>query len=136
MSHLTKHGVGLGYLSTIRADDGGPRVHPVCPFLGDGKLFVVVPRSSPKSGDLRVDPRYMLHAFPDEQDPEFSIRGKARLVTDPEEREVATRSVTFAAGVRDHDDVFVLDVERADSTAWVNWAKADTYAVRKKWVAS
>ena len=31
--------------------------------------------------------------------------------------------------------VFALDIERADSTTWANWAKADTYPIRKKWTA-
>jgi hypothetical protein len=133
---LHRHGVALGYLATIRAGDAGPRVHPVRPFVGEGRLFVAIPRSSPKSADLRADPRYMLHAFPADHDPEFSIRGRARLVIDESEREIARKAVSFAAGVRDEDEVFVLDIERADSTTWSNWAQADTYAVRRKWIAS
>jgi hypothetical protein len=131
---LFRHDVGLGYLSTIRSDDGGPRVHPVCPFIGAGRLFVAIPRTSPKSADLRADPRYMLHTFPDEHDPEFSIRGQSRFVTEPGGRKVAEDAVTFATGVRRDDDVFELCIERADSTTWENWAQADTYAVRRKWV--
>jgi hypothetical protein len=134
LSLLTRHGIGLGYLATARHDDGGPRVHPVCPFVGEGKLFIAIPRSSPKSADLRADPRYMLHAFPDEQDPEFSVRGRAQLVTEPSERDLAVRSVTFASGVRDDDDVFVLDIERADSTTWENWKQPDARPVRKHWI--
>jgi hypothetical protein len=133
---LFRHGVGLGFLATIRAGDQGPRVHPVCPFVGEGRLFLAIPQTSPKSADLRGDGRYMLHAFPADQDAEFSIRGRARLVTDPDERALAERSVSFASGVRPHDDAFVLDIERADSTTWMNWAQADTYAVRKTWPAS
>lgn len=40
----------------------------------------------------------------------------------------------FLATVRSDDDVFELNTERADATTWVNWAQADTYAVRRKWV--
>jgi hypothetical protein len=133
---LHRHGIGLAYLATIRSTDGGPRVHPVCPFIGEGRLFVAIPQASPKSADLRSDPRYMLHTFPTDQDPEFSIRGRAQVVTDATDRTIAESSVSFAAGVRAHDDVFELDIERADTTTWVNWAKADTYAVRRKWLAS
>lgn len=132
---LYKTGDPIGYLATIRADDGGPRVHPVCPFIGEGRLYVAIPQASPKSADLRSDPRYMLHAFPADEDREFSIRGRARLVTDPAERSIAEEAVSFASGVRSHDDVFELDIERADTTTWVNWAQADTHAVRRKWVA-
>ena len=133
---LFQHDVGLGFLSTVRAADGGPRVHPVCPFVGEGRLFVAVPQASPKSADLRADGRYMLHAFPAERDAEFSVRGRVRLVTGAGERAIAAAAVSFASGVREHDDVFVLQIARADATTWANWAEADTYAVRQRWIAS
>jgi hypothetical protein len=47
-----------------------------------------------------------------------------------------SEAATFATGVRDDEDVFCLDIERADSTIWANWAQADTYPIRKKWTAS
>jgi len=77
----------------------------------------------------------MFHSFPDREDPEFSMRGRARLVTDAAERSAVTSAATFATGVRDDEDVFELDLERADSTTWVNWAQADTYPVRRRWHA-
>jgi hypothetical protein len=110
-------------------------VHPVSPFLADGRLYVTIPVTSPKRSDLRADPRYMLHSFPDKEDPEFSIRGHARLVDDAAERASVAAACPFAAGVRPDDDVFELDIERADSTTWMNWAQADTYPVRKRWRA-
>lgn len=76
----------------------------------------------------------MLHAFPAEEDAEFSVRGRARLVEDAPERDAVAEACPFATGVRDDDDVFELNTERADATTWVNWAQADTYAVRRKWV--
>lgn len=97
---------------------------------------MTIPCRSPKTRDLQDNPRYMLHSFPDKEDPEFSVRGTARLVTDAAEREVVAGAATFATGVRDDEDVFALDIERADSTTWMKWAQADTYAVRRKWVAS
>ncbi len=132
---LHRFGVGLAFLATVRSDDGGPRVHPVCPILGEGRLFVSVPKHSPKNADLRANPLYMLHAFPDEQDPEFSVRGRATLVTGAA-RDLAKAAATFATGVRDDEDVFELGIERADSTRWENWATPETYAVRSKWLAS
>jgi hypothetical protein len=132
---LTRLGDPIGYLSTIRHDDGGPRVHPVCPFIGEGRLYITIPRSSPKRLDLRADPRYMFHAFPDDKDAEFSIRGTARLVTEPSERAIAAAACPFATGVQIDDDVFELGVDRADSTTWMNWAQADTYPERERWDA-
>jgi hypothetical protein len=131
---LHRHGIALGYLATVRHNDGGPRVHPTCPFLVGGRLYVAIPVTSPKRLDLRSNPSYMLHAFPDEGDLEFSIRGRARLVGAGEERMAVAAACPFASGVHDADDVFELNIERADSTRWENWAQADTYPVRKKWV--
>ena len=131
---IHRHGIGLAYLATVRHDDGGPRVHPTCPFLMDGTFYIAIPKRSPKRLDLRSNPEFMLHAFPDEEDPEFSFRGRARPVENAEERAKVAAACPFASGVGEDDDVFALEIERADSTTWANWAKADTYPVRKKWV--
>ena len=77
----------------------------------------------------------MLHSFPDNEDPEFSMRGTARLVTGAA-RQLAADSAVFATGVRDDEDVFELDIERADATRWENWNTPQTKPVRRKWVAS
>jgi hypothetical protein len=98
-----------------------------------GRLYVIIPRVSPKVRDLRGDPRFMLHTYPDDRDPEFSFRGRARFVTDRDERQAVDDACTFAAGVRDDDEVFELGIERADATTWENWAQADTYPVRRSW---
>lgn len=73
---LYQHGLGLGFLSTVRPD-GGPRVHPICPVLFDGALLgMIVP--GPKLQDLRRDPRYALHSEtspPPHHDDAFYITG-------------------------------------------------------------
>jgi hypothetical protein len=69
-------GVGLAFLGTVR-NDGGPRVHPVCPVLTDAGLFaLIIP--SPKLGDLARDGQYALHSFPcaDNEDA-FYLAGRA-----------------------------------------------------------
>ena len=55
--------VGLGYLATVRKD-GGQRVHPVCPVIANGGLYVFVGNQSPKIHDLLRDGRFALHSFP------------------------------------------------------------------------
>jgi hypothetical protein len=76
-----QYGPGLGYLATIRAD-GGPRVHPVSPFITHHGLFCFV-IDSPKRHDLERDGRYALHSFPPEDsDDEAYVSGLAQLVTD------------------------------------------------------
>jgi hypothetical protein len=132
---LYRLGDGIGLLASVRAADGGPRVHPVCVTMADGRLHLSIPRRSPKNADLRADPRYMLHAFPADEDAEFSVRGTARLAVGAERESVAA-AATFATGVREDEDVFVLDIERADSTTWLNWNTPQTSPVRRRWVAS
>ncbi len=78
-----EHGVGLGFLATVRPD-GGPRVHPICPVLTDDGLFaLIVP--GPKLNDLRRDGRYALHTEtfpPPRHDDAFYVTGAATEVTD------------------------------------------------------
>ncbi|HEY7268862.1 MAG TPA: pyridoxamine 5'-phosphate oxidase family protein [Dehalococcoidia bacterium] len=73
--------VGLGFLSTVRKD-GGPRVHPMCPLIHDGRLLAfLIP--SPKANDLIRDPRYAMHTFPcDTNEDAFYVTGAATLVRD------------------------------------------------------
>jgi pyridoxine/pyridoxamine 5'-phosphate oxidase len=84
--------VGLGYLATVRKD-GGPRVHPVCPVIAHGGLYVFIGNHSPKVHDLRRDGRFALHAFPHPAvDDEFYVSGRVRRVDDQ-----AVRQVVYAA---------------------------------------
>jgi hypothetical protein len=82
---LYAFGVGLAFLSTVRRD-GGPRVHPMCPVIHDGRLLAfLIP--SPKARDLRRDPRYAMHSFPMENNEDaFYLTGDAREVHDTDHR--------------------------------------------------
>jgi hypothetical protein len=76
----------VSFLGTIRVD-GGPRVHPVTPWILDGHLYVRMFDTSPKVADLTRDPRYALHSMMDNDDGdggEFSLRGRAELIRDPD----------------------------------------------------
>lgn len=77
------HGVGIGFLATVRRD-GGPRVHPICPILTQDALFaLIVP--GPKLADLRREGQYALHCLtspPPRQDDAFYIAGKVTEVAD------------------------------------------------------
>src|SRR5256884_9314736 len=78
---IHQYGPGLGYLATVRTD-GGPRVHPVSPFITRDGLFCFV-IDSPKRRDLERDGRYALHSYPPEDsDDEAYVSGRARQVTD------------------------------------------------------
>jgi hypothetical protein len=71
-----QHGLGLGFLATVRRD-GGPRVHPVCPVISTAGLHVLI-LPGPKRGDLRRDGRYS----PPRQDDGFAVSGRAREEND------------------------------------------------------
>ena len=77
-----QHGLGLGFLATVRAD-GGPRVHPVCPVISAAGLHVLI-LPGPKRGDLRRDGRYSLHSEtypPPREDDGFAVSGRAAEVS-------------------------------------------------------
>lgn len=110
---LYQYGVGLGMLATVRRD-GGPRLHPVCPVVTHGGLWVFVVNRSPKVHDLRRDGRYALHAHPpDDRDDEFFVAGPTRAVDDAE-LEAAVLEVYLAQGTTSEDHtLFELLVDRA-----------------------
>jgi Pyridoxamine 5'-phosphate oxidase len=93
---------GVAYLATT-ARDGAPRVHPVTPIVGSGSLFVFMEPTSPKGHDLRRDGRFALHSAVDDAQGgggEFLIRGRARLVEDPDERARAAAASSYAPADR------------------------------------
>ncbi len=85
---LYQFSVGLAFLSTVRKD-GGPRVHPMCPLIMDGRLLAfLIP--SPKANDLRRDARFAMHSFPGESNEDaVYLTGEARLSRDPDLRDAA-----------------------------------------------
>jgi hypothetical protein len=94
-----QHGIGLGFLGTVRPD-GGPRVHPVCPVISPAGLHLLV-MSGPKQADLLRDGRYTLHSEtcpPPRQDDGFAVTGRAREVTDPAVRRVVHDQVLAERG--------------------------------------
>jgi hypothetical protein len=98
-----QHGLGLGFLATVRRD-GGPRVHPVCPVISSHGLHLVV-TPGPKLADLRRDGRYSLHSEtlpPPREDDGFAVTGRAREVAD----------IALRAAIREQ-----VEAER-DGRAW------------------
>ncbi|HET6615724.1 MAG TPA: pyridoxamine 5'-phosphate oxidase family protein [Dehalococcoidia bacterium] len=126
---LEKH--QLAYLATIRPD-GAPRLHPVSPFIIEGTLLVSTPPSSPKARDQQRDGRYVLHMLPGDNDDEFSVRGRASLITDAAFKE---RACQHAHYVRMEDCLFTYDIEEARTAWWVNVGQPGTYAERRVWRA-
>lgn len=118
----------VAYLATVRSD-ARPRVHPVTPIIGGGRLFVFMERTSPKGHDLRRNDRYALHSLVMDQHGtggEFLVSGKARSVEDPAARAVARAAAPYKP--EDHYVLFELLIERASSTVY-----EDGQPVRKRW---
>ena len=124
-------GPGLGFIATTRAD-GGPRVHPVCPALHDGGLYVFVMPGSPKRFDLERDGRYALHGYPAEKDDEsFYCIGPALAVTDASFCEAAKSG--FGYPVKSGEVLFELRLQRVLHTVWLNPRQPGTQPVYHRW---
>jgi hypothetical protein len=125
--------VGFGFLATTRRD-GGPRVHPLCPAVFEGGLYVAVVEHSPKRFDLERDGRFALHGMPGMEDDEsFYCAGRARAL-DPSLREGMLRG--FAHCVKPYELLFELYLERALHTTWLHPRTPATKPVHERWRAS
>src|SRR5690242_8269078 len=121
----------IAYLATIRKD-GSPRVHPVTPIIGEGRLFLFMEPTSPKGNDLKRDRRYALHCAVENSaggEGEFHVAGKATWVEDADIRAMAVRVSSYAP--RERYILFELGVEFAASTVY----QGDV-PVRRQWRAT
>jgi general stress protein 26 len=126
---LYDHGVGLGFLATVRKD-GGPRVHPVCPVIDGPGLYVFIGNHSHKVHDLLRDGRFALHSFPiPEKDDEFYVAGTTRAVNDDRERSHVYDTYSAQGTFTTDDTLFELLPERALYSAYAergSWPPAYT----------
>lgn len=93
---------GPAYLASVDGE-GVPRVHPVTPILGGGRLYVFTEPTSPKAADLRERGWYALHnGVPDDAGTggEVAVRGRAREVLDGGERAVAAAASGYEPAER------------------------------------
>ncbi len=108
----------VAYLATLR-QDGSPRLHPMTPIIGQGHLFVFMEPTSPKGHDLRRDGRYALHCAVSDTSGasgEFTVRGQAHFIANPELRALAVRLAPYTPAER--YILFELSLERAASTVY------------------
>jgi len=110
---LYQYGPGLAFLATVRAD-GGPRMHPVCPAVVDGRLWVLV-GDSPKRRDLQRDGRFALHSFPKpDVDDEFYVTGSAeRVQNDVVEAAVRAHMKERGVNTEEADQLYEFLIDRA-----------------------
>ena len=121
---------GVAYLGTLRPD-GGPRVHPVTPIIGD-QLFLFMEPTSPKGKDLQRDPRYTLHCSVEDSSGgagEFYVRGTATLNDDPFVRAEALRVSSYVP--KDQYILFMFSIEFAFMNTYT-----DSGPVTRRWEAS
>lgn len=110
----------VAYLATVRKD-GSPRVHPMTPIIGQGRLFVFMEPTSPKGHDLQRDGRYAIHGTVSDNSGaigEFFVTGRAHLVNDPDLRALATQLSSYVPAER--YILFEFDVASAGSTVYTD----------------
>lgn len=133
-SLLNQFGVGLAFLATVRPD-GAPRLHPVCPVLSGGRLFVLITPSSPKRRDLLGDGRYALQTFPQPKpgSDEFYLAGRAHLVEEAGTRAAVLRDARHRADAS--ETLFELTIDHAMHTRWENALTPAMRPLRRTWRA-
>jgi hypothetical protein len=105
-----RDGTGEALLATVRGD-APPRIHPInLAIVGEGLYAFIL--ASTKRRDLELDGRYALHAHQDPAAPsEFSVRGRARPIDDPELR--ATVGSAWSFEVDESYALFEFSIESA-----------------------
>ena len=131
-SLLFQFPVGLAFLATVR-QDGGPRLHPVCPVLSEGRLFVLIIADSPKRHDLTRDGRYALQSFPQPKpgSDEFYVTGTARLIEDTATRAAILRDAKHMADLS--EIAFELLIDRVMHTRWEHVLTPQMRSIHEKW---
>lgn len=108
----------VAYLATIRRD-GRPRAHPVTPVIGEGRMFIFLEPSSPRTRDLIENTDFCLHcAMSDSSGSsgEFQITGVAVKCDDQEIRDLAESVCSFRPSIR--SILFELCITDALSTEY------------------
>lgn len=101
------------YLATVDRS-GVPRVHPVTPIVGDGRLFVFMEPTSPKGDDIARRRVYALHCgVPDANGTggEFYVRGHGERVASPQLRAVAAAAASYPP----HDRYVLFELRVAEA---------------------
>ena len=133
---LYQHGIGLGYLATVRKD-GGPRLHPFCPILTESGLYGLI-APSPKQRDLLRDGRYALHTFPvTDRDDEFCLTGTVIHHRDHELADEVRASFLACGGTSTEDELlFEFDIEHVLLATYKKRGEPDNWPpIYTKWHA-
>jgi hypothetical protein len=114
------------YQATLRRD-GGPRLHPVSPWIGAGLLVVSCRAHSPKVAEFAADGRYAMHTSQPADDHEgdfgeFMVRGWMERLSPDHPAVIAS---PYASGLA--LAFFACSVEEAVATTY----EADTPIYRR-----
>lgn len=124
--------IGVAYIATVTRD-GAPRVHPVTPLIGGGRLLAFVGLSTVKYSSLRRDGRYALHAALGKNDEEFLIIGRAVVADDWASRILAAVEAARIGMISKDDVLFEFMVERAHWAIWEGLGTPDIRRIAKRW---
>ncbi len=128
--------LGWAFIATLRKD-GAPRLHPISVVKAQDRLYVIIPRSSPKCADLLCDGRYALQAFPP---PEGEPGGELYLAGVVERNQDAgvCQAIEAETGVRVEagEVLFELLLERAMVTYLVAEGTSEEHPVHLTWPAA
>ena len=116
------------YLATVRKN-GSPRVHPFTPFVASGHLFAFMEPTSPKGQDLKRHGLYAIHSLVTDMNGtngEFTLAGRAHLVTDSATRELAVKGCPYSP--KDRYICFEFELEQCMTNTYV-----DGLPNTKKW---
>jgi hypothetical protein len=108
----------LALLGTLRRD-GSPRISPIEPCLARGQLLIGAMTWSAKAGDLRRDPRYVLHSVvtaPDSGEGELKLFGSARPAS--QDLRGAAAPAWWLTCPPEAADVFTLHIGQAVFVDW------------------
>ena len=124
--------IGYAFIATT-SRDGSPRVHPMTPLVGGGRLLAFVAVHTVKYRNLLRDPRYALHAVLGESDEEFLITGRA-VVSDDWASRILAAAEAVRIGMTSRDDVlFEFHIERAHWAVWEGLGTPDISRGAKSW---
>jgi hypothetical protein len=136
MARLNSARVAL--LGTLRRD-GAPRISPIEPCIAEGRLLIGAMAWSAKTGNLRRDPRYVLHSAvtgPDSGEGELKLYGST-AEAGQDLRDAAT-DAWWRAWAPDKAVVFTLHIGQAAFVDWDikrglmtvhRWSQGSGYAV-------
>jgi hypothetical protein len=120
----------VAYLATVRTDQL-PRLHPVTPIIGDGRLYLFMEPTSPKGRDLERGSGYALHSSVRDSEGtngEFLVVGFGKRCDDPTKRKHAESLASYE--IRPRYILFELSVVEATSTTY-----REDGPTRKRWKA-